>query len=132
MKTRMVTMLAALLGALSWLAAPEAAAHAVLMKANPAANQQLDAAPRELELTFNENVGPVFFKVLDRAGKETGKPGELRIDGNSLFLPLGEQLANGTYIVTYRVISADTHPVGGSFAFAVGEPVASGAEIEGP
>lgn len=124
----MTTMLAALLGALLCLAAPEAAAHAVLMQATPAANQQLDAAPKELELTFNENVGPVFFKVLDRAGKETGKPGELRIDGNSLFLPLGEPLANGTYIVTYRVISADTHPVGGSFAFAIGEPVASGAE----
>ncbi|MCU0759234.1 MAG: CopD family protein [Steroidobacteraceae bacterium] len=129
MKPRSVGMLVALLGALLGVfAAPRVAAHAVLMKANPAANQQLDAAPKELELTFNENVGPVFFKVLDRAGKETGKPGELRIDGNSVFLPLGESLANGTYIVTYRVISADTHPVGGSFAFAIGEPVAGGAE----
>lgn len=128
MKARMITTFAALLlGALLGFAAPEAAAHAVLMQANPAANQQLDVAPKELELTFNENVGPVFFKVLDRAGKEIGKPGELRIDGNSLFLPLGEALPNGTYIVTYRVISADTHPVGGSFAFAIGEPVASGA-----
>lgn len=127
MKIRLVGMLAALFGAVVSLAAPEAAAHAVLMQANPAANQQLDAAPKELELTFNENVGPVFFKVLDSAGKETGKPGELRIDGNSLFLPLGETLPNGTYIVTYRVISADTHPVGGSFAFAIGEPVATGA-----
>lgn len=127
MKLHTMGMFAALVGALLCCAAPAARAHAVLMQAKPAADQQLDAAPKELELAFNENVGPVFFKVLDRAGKETGKPGELRIDGNSLFLPLGEALANGTYIVTYRVISADTHPVGGSFAFAIGEPVASGA-----
>jgi copper transport protein len=128
MNKRSVWLLAALLCGMSGFVAPEAAAHAVLMKSDPAANQQLDTAPRELELTFNENVGPVFFKVLDRSGTEAGQPGELRIDGNSLFLPLGETLANGTYIVTYRVISADTHPVGGSFAFAIGEPVASGAD----
>ncbi len=128
MKKLSVWALVAVLWACDAFTAHDAHAHAVLMKAAPAANQQLDAAPRELELAFNENVGPVLFKVLDRTGKETGKPGEIRIDGNSLFLPLGETLANGTYIVTYRVISADTHPVGGSFAFAVGEPVASGAD----
>ncbi len=128
MNNKTVWVLVALLAAAFGLAAPDATAHAVLMKANPAANQQLDAAPRELELGFNENVGPVFFKLLDRAGKEVGQPGEVRLDGNSIFLPLGATLGNGTYIVTYRVISADTHPVGGSFAFAIGEPVASGAD----
>ena len=128
MNKRLVWMLAALLAGCFGLSTPPAAAHAVLMKANPAANQQLDATPRELELAFNENVGPVFFKLLDRAGQEVGQPGELRLDGNSVFLPLGQTLPNGTYIVTYRVISADTHPVGGSFAFAIGEAVASGAD----
>ena len=128
MHKRSIWLAAAVLALGLGFAAPRAAAHAVLMKANPAADQQLDVAPRELELAFNENVGPVFFKLLDRAGKEVGQPGEVRLDGNSLFLPLGETLGNGTYIVTYRVISADTHPVGGSFAFAIGEPVASGAD----
>ncbi len=127
-KQKSVWVLVALLAGACGFGAPPAAAHAVLMKATPAANQQLDAAPRELELAFNENVGPVFFKLLDRAGKEVGQPGEVRLDGNSIFLPLGATLDNGTYIVTYRVISADTHPVGGSFAFAIGEPVASGAD----
>jgi copper transport protein len=128
MNKRSMWLVAVVFAAFSGFAARPAAAHAVLMKANPAANQQLEAAPRELELAFNENVGPVFFKLLDRAGQEVGQPGEVRLDGNSIFLPLGESLGNGTYIVTYRVISADTHPVGGSFAFAIGEPVASGAD----
>ena len=107
-------------------------AHAVLMKSSPSANQQLESSPKELELGFNENVGPVFFKVLDGAGKDVGTPREIRSDGNSIFLPLDSVLGKGTYVVAYRVISADTHPVGGSYAFAIGEPVASGAIAAAP
>ena len=121
-------LLAIVLAGYLGLSTPPAAAHAVLMKADPAADQQLEVTPRELALTFNENVGPVFFKLLDRAGQEVGQPGELRLDGNSVFLPLNQTLPNGTYIVTYRVISADTHPVGGSFAIAIGEAVAIGTD----
>jgi len=118
-----IVVLVLLLGA----GIPRAEAHAVLMSANPAANQQLAESPKELELQFNENVGPVFFRVLDGAGKEVGAPGDIRLDGNGMFLPLGDTLTDGTYVISYRVISADTHPVGGSFAFAIGGPVAAGA-----
>ncbi len=31
----------------------------------------------------------------------------------------------GTYLVSYRVISADSHPVGGGFTFSVGAPSAT-------
>jgi copper transport protein len=109
-----------------------AEAHAVLLDSAPKANQQLEQSPPELRLDFNEGVGPVFFKVLDLQGKEAGRPGEIRIDGKSLFLPLNEALPNGTYAVTYRVISADTHPVGGTFAFSIGEPVAAAAAAAPP
>ena len=34
----------------------------------------------------------------------------------------------GTYLVSYRVISADSHPVSGAFTFSVGAPSASVAE----
>ena len=103
---------------------PCAEAHAVLMQATPAAGKQLERSPAELELQFSENVGPVFFKVLDNTGKVAGAPGQIRSDGNSVFLPLGTRLTTGTYVVSYRVISADTHPVGGSYAFSIGEPLA--------
>lgn len=104
----------------------DAHAHAELMHSTPEPNQRLDKSPKELELRFNENVGPVFFKVLDQAGKAVGDAAPIRADGNSIHLPLRSALTKGTYVVTYRVISADTHPSGGSYAFAVGEPVASG------
>jgi copper transport protein len=102
-----------------------AAAHAVLLGSSPEPKASVDAAPSEIVLEFNENVGPVFLKVLDHTGQEVGGPGEIVLDGNKLRLPLSTPLDDGTYIVTYRVISADTHPVGGSFLFAVGGPVAA-------
>jgi copper transport protein len=101
----------------------QAGAHAVLMDSAPKAQQQLSAAPTEVSVTFNEGVGPIFFRVLDRAGAEVGKPGEIRLDGNRMVMPLGEALPNGSYLMTYRVISADTHPVGAAIPFSVGEPL---------
>ncbi|MBL8630708.1 MAG: CopD family protein [Rhodospirillaceae bacterium] len=104
-------------------------AHAVLLGSTPKANEMVAAPPKELILNFNENVGPIFFKVLDRSGKEVGAPGEIKLDGNNLILPLGAELPNGTYVLTYRVISADTHPVGATFGFSVGEPMADMSQM---
>ena len=118
-----------LIGGLLVLFAPSVFAHAVLLGSSPGAEQVLDAAPEEVVLNFNENVGPIFFRVLDSTGAEVGSPGEIRVDGNDVYLPLGDTLDNGTYIVSYRVISADTHPVGASFLFAVGEPIAAGNTV---
>ena len=106
------------------LVAPLAHGHAVLLESEPAAQAVLDDSPTEIRLGFNENVGPIFVRLLDISGVETGAPDDFRVDGNDVYLPLTETLDNGTYVVTYRVISADTHPVGGSFVFAVGEAVA--------
>ncbi|MCB2109293.1 MAG: copper resistance protein CopC [Rhodobacteraceae bacterium] len=118
----LVCTLTAMLAAM-WSVA--AFAHAVLMDSSPKAKEMLATAPKEVSVTFNENVGPIFFKILDRTGKEVGSPGEIQVDGYKLILPLSEELANGTYVLTYRVISADTHPVGMTFGFSVGEPMAA-------
>ena len=123
-KTERTAGAALIAAALFCAVLPCAQAHAVLMQATPAADKQLDKSPVELALQFSENVGPVYFKVLDNTGREAGAPRPIRTDGNSIFLPLGTRLATGTYVVSYRVISADTHPVGGSYAFSIGEPLA--------
>ena len=118
-----------LTGLLIVLAAPNAFAHAVLLGSSPGAEQVLDSGPDEVVLNFNENVGPIFFKVLDSSGTEVATVGEIRVDGNDVYLPLTAPLDNGTYIITYRVISADTHPVGASFLFAIGEPISAGTTV---
>ncbi len=103
---------------------PQAAlAHAVLMESAPRAQQQLDVAPTEVSVTFNEGVGPIFFRIIDKSGSEVGKPGEIQLDGTKMRMPLGAALPNGTYVMTYRVISADTHPVGATIPFSIGEPI---------
>ncbi len=99
------------------------------MDSSPKAGQMLDTTPTEIVATFNEGVGPIFFKILDRTGKEVGNPGEIKLDGLRMLLPLRDKLANGTYIFTYRVISADTHPVGTTFGFSIGEPMADAASL---
>jgi copper transport protein len=98
-------------------------AHAVLMDSSPKAQQQLDVAPKEVAVTFNESVGPIFFRIIDKTGAEVGKPGEIRLDGTRMLMALGDSLPNGTYVMTYRVISADTHPVGATIPFSIGEAI---------
>src|SRR5207248_2879768 len=38
---------------------------------------------------------------------------------------LPAKLADGTYVVAWRVVSADSHPVGGAFTFSVGKASAT-------
>lgn len=122
--TRFCTLLLTALTMIVGASAP-AWSHAVLLGSSPAADASLDVSPKEIVFNFNENVGPIFIKILDRTGKEVGDLGEWTVNGNDVITPVNGDLPNGTYIATYRVISADTHPVGGSVVFAVGEAVAA-------
>ncbi|MBM4198614.1 MAG: hypothetical protein FJ198_02840 [Gammaproteobacteria bacterium] len=113
-----------LVGALA-TSLPQGFAHAVLLDSSPKPGEMLMQSPPEVVANFNEGVGPIFFKVLDVKGQPVGDPGEIRLDGTKMILPLGASLPNGTYVLTYRVISADTHPVGATFGFSIGEPMKS-------
>ncbi|MCS6948510.1 MAG: copper resistance protein CopC/CopD [Steroidobacteraceae bacterium] len=108
------------------LVPPAVFGHAVLLDSSPKAGQVLETSPTEVSVTFNESVGPIFFRILDRNGKEVGATGEIRLDGTRMSMSLAAPLANGSYVLNYRVISADTHPVGATIPFAIGEPLADG------
>lgn len=85
-------------------------------------------APSAIVLTFNEVVTPVFARVLDRSGHAVSEPAAVSANDNEVTITLPRTLSQGAYLVTYRVISADAHPVSGSFPFAVGTtPEAWGA-----
>jgi copper transport protein len=99
-----------------------ALAHAVLLQSTPADGALLYAAPREIALRFNEDVTPVFVRVLDAGGRAVVTPQPARAQDETVRLALPPGLADGSYVVSYRVISADTHPVGASLIFAVGPP----------
>jgi copper transport protein len=129
MNGRLSAALAGLvLGVIAVFAAPAApaAAHAALLRSDPPAGEIVDAPPREVVLTFSEAVRLVPGKT--RAVGPDGKrvdSGEATIRGSELHVPLRSTTARGTYLVSYRVISADSHPVGGGVTFSVGAPSAT-------
>ena len=116
-------MAAALLGGVTApavLLAPVAAAHSVLISVDPEDGSQLDAAPEQIVLTFNEEVNQNFASVAvtagdDRTNRVTGEP---MVDGETVTARV-DDLAPGAYTVGYRVTSADGHVVSGSSVFTV-------------
>jgi copper transport protein len=111
---------------LGWLVAGvvtagPASAHAALVSSSPADGARLQNSPGKVTLQFSEHVtiGPGYARVLagDGTPVDTGKPA---VSGDTVTIPLREKLSQGGYVVTYRIISADSHPVSGAYAFAVG------------
>jgi copper transport protein len=99
--------------------ATSARAHAVLLDAQPADRAILADAPHEVRFRFNEVVAPTVVQILNAGGKPVAGAGPFSARDTTVILPL-PALAPGTYVVSYRVTSADSHPVGGSIVFGVG------------
>ncbi|HYN93237.1 MAG TPA: copper resistance protein CopC [Pilimelia sp.] len=113
-----VAALAALL-----LPAAPASAHAVLTRTAPAAEAVVQQAPTEVTLTFSEGVRlvPDKIRVIAPDGKRVDV-GDPVVTGGTVTVTLRPGGARGTYLVSYRVISADSHPVAGGFTYSVGAP----------
>lgn len=98
-----------------------ALAHAMLDHASPKVGSSSPAAPREVVLWFTENLEPAFSTIEVRS--ESGSlvsSGKAHVDaGNELRIAL-KTLGPGTYKVSWRVLSVDTHRTQGDFSFRVG------------
>ncbi len=104
------------------LQAPAASAHAALVKAEPADGAVVASAPAVLRLTFNEPVSPLAIRLLDPDGRAVPLGNIVAADaGIAIAVPA---LQNGTHVLSWRVISADGHPVGGALLFSIGAPSA--------
>ncbi|MCU6500359.1 copper homeostasis periplasmic binding protein CopC [Rugamonas sp. A1-17] len=104
------------------LASPLAMAHATLKNAAPAAGAVVEAAPKEIALTFNEKIEQAFstITVADGAGKELAT-GKATVDeANPAILHLAVAgLSAGTYTVSWAVAGHDGHRRKGDFKFTV-------------
>lgn len=116
-------LLAALAGGLLLLAAP-ASAHAVLISSDPPDGTRLNRSPDSVTLRFDEPVGldPGYLRVVDATGHrvDTGSPSHPNSDAAEIEVTLRPGLGDGSYLASYRVISADSHPVSGSIRYVVG------------
>ncbi|HEX6389268.1 MAG TPA: copper resistance protein CopC [Solirubrobacteraceae bacterium] len=103
-----------------------ASAHAQLEGTTPARGAVVKAQPPRVVFAFSEGVEapPGAVRVFDRAGQrvDDGAVAHPGGDGAKLAVGLKRGLPDGTYTATYRVISADGHPVSGGLVFSVGKP----------
>ncbi|MBB4694980.1 copper transport protein [Actinoplanes abujensis] len=101
-------------------AAP-ASAHAVLVNSDPGNGTIVPDAPNKITLNFSESVNLLSGKIQvlapDGSRADQGDP---TASGGTVTIPLRSGGGRGTYLVSYRVISADSHPVGGSLTYSVG------------
>ncbi|MEU1512387.1 copper resistance protein CopC [Streptomyces sp. NPDC005811] len=123
-RVRMIVLLfLAVTGALLAGAGP-AAAHAALTGSDPAQGVVVDKAPTQVTLTFSETVSlnDDSLHVLDPKGAEVDEGKPSNTSGTSYAVQLHAGLPDGTYTVTYQVVSADSHPVAGAYTFSIGSP----------
>ena len=119
---------------LALLAVPVAAhAHAVLQSTEPLSGATEKRLPEQIVFKFSEPVEGSFgaIRVFDRNGQ--------RVDAGEVFHPGGKGpdlatklkpgVKKGSYTATYRVISADSHPVSGGLVFSYGKATATGATV---
>ncbi|WAL65435.1 CopD family protein [Amycolatopsis cynarae] len=117
--------------ALAVLANPApASAHVVLLGTTPGDYEVVPGSPHELTMRFNEPIdaGLAEVRLIGPRGDDIegiGKPRHPGGQENALAVDVPNTLANGTYTVAYRVVSADSHAVPGAFGFSVGEPSAT-------
>jgi copper transport protein len=101
-------------------------AHATLQKSVPAANSTLTAAPRSVELQFNEAVQVTALTV--QAGD--AKPQDVvplpKTAASKIVVPL-PSLPAGSYTLAWRALSKDNHVMSGKIVFKV----TAGAHHEG-
>ena len=115
------------------LAAP-GSAHAELVSTTPANGQRLDTAPGQITLAFSESVNLLDggISLLNGDGVVLPTP-DPTVDGHTVTWPMPEHLRKGSYVVTWRVISADGHPVDGAFSFGIGAtPAALPGAVSNP
>lgn len=113
-------LIAAATAVMAAATAGQAQAHAHLVAASPPANAAV-AAPKQLELHFNERLMPRFSGLAVIGAN--GRPAAMRVgvgaDGKTLVATAAAPLAPGVYRVDWHTVSADTHRVHGTYSFTV-------------
>jgi copper transport protein len=108
------------------LLASSAGAHAIVRDTGPGADQVVASSPERVVMRFNEPVEVAFgaIRVFDTNGQrvDRGRARHLPDDSHGVQVALEQDLPDGTYTVTWRVVSADGHPINEAFVFHVGAP----------
>lgn len=127
---RRVTVPLLLLGLLlAGLVVVPASGHAALVRSDPEPDATLTGLPRSVELEFNEPIGSSVEVAVTAPDGQSVPVSSARADDRFVRAEVGPSQARGDYVVAYRVVSVDGHPVSGQYSVTVteGESVASPA-----
>lgn len=126
---RLAAAIVVLFGLFAIFGVGQASAHASLVKTEPADGAILQQSPTRFALAFSEPVSPLVLTLVRPDGTQE-RLTSFRSDGQTLDIDTPQSLGNGTHVLSWRVISADGHPVGGSLLFSVGSISAAPATGE--
>ena len=101
--------------------ARQAFAHASLLSAVPADGTMVLEPPKTIRLEFNEPVSPLRMRLVRPSG-EVAALTDVTAKDNTVTVALPAATQQGSYVLSWRVVSADGHPVGGVVTFALGHP----------
>lgn len=127
-RARLLAVPVGLLLLTSGLLASPASAHASLVSTTPGDGEVLAEAPADITLTFTESVRLTEGIELLR-GDGSSVSVDVSASDEVVTLTPDAPLSDGTYVVGWRVISADSHPIAGGLSFSVGAPSATTVEI---
>jgi copper transport protein len=113
---RLTTWIAIVLAILA-CTGQRAFAHAALIASMPEDGTVLSAAPPLAGLRFSEPVRPIVMRLTAPDGRATDITPRAR--GEHIEVPL-PALTDGAHLLSWRVVSADGHPVSGTVSFAIG------------
>ncbi|WP_292094259.1 copper resistance protein CopC, partial [Mesorhizobium sp.] len=127
---RLAIGLAAAIVLLAAIAAPsQAFAHAALVTTDPEDGAVLAQSSAQFSLTFSEPVSPLVLTLVQPDGTPVPLT-SFRLSGQTVEIDNPQRLGSGTHVLSWRVISADGHPVGGSVLFSIGAPSVAPAVSE--
>ncbi|MFC5214017.1 copper resistance CopC/CopD family protein [Streptomyces coerulescens] len=108
-------------------------AHAAVTGSDPRQGAVVEKAPAQVSLTFSEKVAlsDDSLRVLDPKGKRVDRGDPANPSGTTYSVKLHGGLPDGTYTVTYQVVSEDSHPVAGAFTFSIGAPSQTSVSVSG-
>ena len=116
----------------------QANAHTSLELSTPSNNQSIEFMPTELSATFDEDLIEIEGEVVNTLELQNADGANYLLSSATISGPVvsakvgdGEYPA-GNYVLKYRVVSADGHPVTGEISFSTQSAITIGATPSEP
>ncbi|MGE7602810.1 copper resistance protein CopC [Peribacillus sp. NPDC097675] len=96
--------------------------HATVISSNPSPNESLDTIPEKISIQFSEDIQSSFYslKVISKNKNEIPLQ-DIQVSEKTLEATWSSSLDEGSYIIKWRVVSSDGHPIEGTIPFQYGK-----------